>query len=208
MDGQEVGLDALGGGHGARHRLGDVVELQVQEQAPAALAHGLDGPLALGHEQLEPDLVERRLALQPAERPLQRLLIGDVERDDDALARGNLVGGMGHVTSLAGLVVGCQRRSALTRATTSATASSSLIFCTSGERRAFNSTTPSASPFFPRARRQGMPMRSASLNFTPGRSPRSSYSTSTPAASSSAYRRSHTAVSAGSSPCSDSSDTS
>ena len=62
VHGQQLGLDARRRGDRARHRLGDVVQLEVEEDAPAARAHQLDGALALGDEQLEPDLVEGRAA--------------------------------------------------------------------------------------------------------------------------------------------------
>ena len=46
--------------------------------------------------------------------------------------------------------------------------------------RTLSSTTPSASPFLPTTTWNGQPMRSASLNFTPARSSRSSMTTSMP----------------------------
>ena len=82
--------------HRARDRLGDVVQLEIEEHAPAPGAHQLDRALALGDEQLEPDLVERGSPVEPVEQRGQRGAIGDVERDDHALARRDLVGGLGH----------------------------------------------------------------------------------------------------------------
>ena len=52
--------------------------------------------------------------------------------------------------------------------------------------RGFSSTSPLASDFSPRLIRSGNPTSSLSLNFTPGRSSRSSRITSSPAAVSSA----------------------
>jgi hypothetical protein len=60
--------------------------------------------------------------------------------------------------------------SSITRPTASAGATS----CFSRSRRSDSSTLPSLSDLAPITRRTGMPMRSASLNLTPGRSSRSS----------------------------------
>ena len=59
-------------------------------------------------------------------------------------------------------------------------------------RRSTNSTMPLAS-FLPTVMRYGMPIRSASLNFTPGRSSRSSSSASSPSAQALARRSSRAA---------------
>ena len=53
--------------------------------------------------------------------------------------------------------------------------------------RSVSSTTPSARPRLPTVTRSGMPVSSASRNFTPARSARSSMMTSTPAAASCSY---------------------
>ncbi len=59
-------------------------------------------------------------------------------------------------------------------------AAASGTVCAEGWSRHFTSTVPSFSPRSPMTTRRGMPIRSASLNFTPGRRSRSSTSTSTP----------------------------
>ena len=70
------------------------------------------------------------------------------------------------------LVIG--RAPPCTSAATTRTTSSIFILRTSVPLRRFTSTTPSARPFLPTAIRNGSPIRSASLNFTPARSSRSS----------------------------------
>ena len=151
-------LDARRRRHRARHRLGDVVQLEVQEDAPAARPHRLDGALALGHEQLEPDLVERRPPVQPIEQRRQRPPDrGRRARRSRARARGM---SCASVSSSHAPPRPRPRPRARPRRSSS---------CAPPARCArFTSTTPSASPFLPTAMRNGMPIRSASLNFTPG----------------------------------------
>src|SRR6185312_10314086 len=186
-DGQQLRFDPRRGRHRARHRLRDVVQLEVQEDPPAARADQLDGPLALGDEQLEADLVEGRPAVQPVQQRRQRRVVRDVQRDDHPLACSQDA----H-----------QRRSAFTSSTTIFAASSIFNFRTSPPLRRFSSTIPSATPFLPTASRNVMPIRSASLNFTPARSSRSSYRTSIPAAVRSSYSRLAVASTLSSSCCS------
>src|SRR5918995_3026514 len=64
-------------------------------------------------------------------------------------------------------------------------------------RRSLRSTAPSSSVFLPTVTRSGHPIRSASANFSPGRSWRSSSSTSRPAAESSAAMPSPNSTSSG-----------
>jgi len=52
VDGQQLGAELHRRAHRAPHRLGDVVQLEVEEDAPAARLHGVDGPRPLGQEQL------------------------------------------------------------------------------------------------------------------------------------------------------------
>src|SRR5206468_399634 len=84
--------------------------------------------------------------------------------------------------------------SAAARAAASATGTS--VACLSLRR--FNSTAPRASARGPTVSRTGRPIRSASLNLTPGRSSRSSSNASTPTAPSSTTSRSAVSRSAAS----------
>ena len=62
-------------------------------------------------------------------------------------------------------------------------ASVSAILCTSFSERHLSSIIPSLRPLPPIVIRSGIPIKSASLNLTPGLSARSSIKTSAPAAS-------------------------
>src|ERR1019366_6046456 len=77
-------------------------------------------------------------------------------------------------------------RASPTAADTFASASASGTLTRSFCGRHFNSMMPSLRPLPPMVSRSGMPIKSASLNFTPGRSARSSMRTSAPACSAAA----------------------
>ena len=131
--------------------LGDVVELEIEEHvAPGERAHGVG---ARGREQLESDLQRGGLVAQPGH---QRARLGQrrhIERDEDPV----------HAAS-------ARATSAAARAAISPSGTSSASFCPRG----LYSTFCSASPRLPMVIRNGMPMRSASLNLPPARSSRSS----------------------------------
>src|SRR5262249_14793942 len=125
------------------------------------------------------DLEGAHLAGQQLDQPLGLGETVDVEREDQAVPQA-----VGGAADHRGTCRGPTRGS--TRAATSPTGTST----TSVPARAFNSTHPRASARGPTVIRTGRPIKSASLNFTPGRSSRSSRSVSTPADSRSPATRS------------------
>src|SRR5205823_1712101 len=172
---------------GARHGVRDVVELEVEEHVhPVAVDHAHD----LGARMEEELLAHLEDADVLGEQRDQALGNGeglDVEGEDQPVA--DAVGPGWEEGPAAGHQAPALRRgptSAAARAAASATGTS--VACLSLRR--FNSTAPRASARGPTVSRTGRPIRSASLNLTPGRSSRSSRSVSTPAASSSAASRS------------------
>jgi tellurite resistance protein TerC len=90
-------------------------------------------------------------------------------------------------------------RAAARASRTCGTASPVATLVVSPVARCVISTTPSARPRLPTVTRTGIPVSSASRNFTPARSARSSMITSIPAAPSSSYSDSPTAADSGSS---------
>src|SRR2546422_7482957 len=172
---------------GARHGVRDVVELEVEEHVhPVAVDHAHD----LGARMEEELLAHLEDADVLGEQRDQALGLGeglDVEGEDQPVA--DAVGPGWEEGPAAGHQAPALRRgptSAAARAAASATGTS--VACLSLRR--FNSTAPRASARGPTVSRTGRPIRSASLNLTPGRSSRSSRSVSTPTASSSAASRS------------------
>ena len=76
--------------HGAAHRLGDVVELEVEEELLAGagqLVHQRE--VVAAHQQLEAELVEVHRIAERAHEPARVVGRGDVERCDQAFTRGN-----------------------------------------------------------------------------------------------------------------------
>ena len=87
VDRDDVGARHGGGAHGALDLERDVVDLKVEEDLEAALAHGLDDRRALGIEERHADLDPGGLAGEHVGE-LEGALATAVERDDD------LVGGL------------------------------------------------------------------------------------------------------------------
>ena len=126
---------------------------------PGQEPHDLELDLRTTAEVADADLVLILRGFQPsvddAVDEEERVPVPQERRD---LARAELHGGVYPRTS----------------STTRATASSGVSGTRSRSRRSENSTLPSASDLAPTVSRTGIPIRSASLNLTPGRSSRSS----------------------------------
>ena len=86
---EQVALHARRGGDRARHRLGDVVELEVEEHLAAPRAHPAPPPAPPRRRTARAPLCERRAARRGASRSVRRAppAIRDVERDNHPLAR-------------------------------------------------------------------------------------------------------------------------
>src|SRR5262249_23010845 len=149
-------------------------ELEVEKDARATLANHAHGLRAGMEEELLADLERAHLAAQPVDELLGLGEGRNVEPGDEAATHAGRTGcrpTRGHrhpIISLSARAASPTGRSA-----------------TAPSRRWRSSSTPRPSPFGPTVTRSGIPIRSASLNFTPGRSSRSSSSGSTPAARSS-----------------------
>src|SRR6202022_2374789 len=70
------GRDAPGS---ALHRLRDVVELQIEEDRGAELAHRLDCRAAVGDEELQTDLEQADVSREPGGEPFRGAEMGNVE---------------------------------------------------------------------------------------------------------------------------------
>ena len=85
VDGEDVGTREGGGADGALHLERDVVDLEVEEDAQPALAHGVHDGGALRVEERHAHLDPRGLAGEQV-RQLEGTLLGAVQRDDDLVA--------------------------------------------------------------------------------------------------------------------------
>ena len=85
MDGEDVGAGERRRADGTLHLERDVVDLEVEKDAQAALAHGVDDGGALGVEEGHAHLHPRGLAGEHV-RQLEGSLLGAVQRDDDLVA--------------------------------------------------------------------------------------------------------------------------
>src|SRR5262249_25444744 len=166
------GLDA-----GLRHRAGNVVEFEVEKDVAAVAVHHAHHLGARLEEELLADLEGPDLRCQQTHQALRFGEPVDVEGEDEPVSQA-----VGGAPDQWWPYLG--PTSAATRAATSPTGTSAA----SAAVRGFTSTQPRARARGPTVTRTGSPIRSASLNFTPGRSSRSSSSVSTPEASSASAR--------------------
>src|SRR4029077_7196265 len=149
------------------------------EDVGAVAEHHANDLGAGGEEELLPNLEDADFL---GEEPDETLRLGggvDVEREDEAVSERVGPGWqIGPTAAHRGATSSAARAGASATGTSVAEASF----------RRFSSTAPRASARGPTVSRTGRPIRSASLNLTPGRSSRSSRSVSTPAASSASAR--------------------
>ena len=94
MDRQQIDFQGCSRTHGTRHRVGDVVELQVEEQtAPHRIRRfdrGADAPRSLGAapgEKLESHLVKSNGVAQAFDHAQGRHFVRHVERENDFVFR-------------------------------------------------------------------------------------------------------------------------
>jgi hypothetical protein len=84
VDGEEFGAGGSDGAHGAGDSVGNVVELEVEEDGVAAMAELMDDGGAFGDEELEADLEPLAEALEAAGESESGRSTGVIEGDDEA----------------------------------------------------------------------------------------------------------------------------
>jgi hypothetical protein len=75
--------EAGSGFHSVGNRVGNIVKLEIQEDAAAALLHGLDHRRAFCGEKFQADLAEGRGIAQGVKESEGSVGIGNIEGDDD-----------------------------------------------------------------------------------------------------------------------------
>ena len=88
---QQLDADLGGDLGGAPHRLGDVVQLEIEEDALVALVQLVDERAPFGDVQLEPDLVALDGVAERVDLLERGARVRMIERDDQPLARAPLV---------------------------------------------------------------------------------------------------------------------
>jgi len=83
MEGGHGDPKSRGGGDGMGHGVGNVVELQVEEDTAAAIQDGFHDGGALGSEEFEPDFHDRGRFAQGIEKAKRTVRVGNIEGDDD-----------------------------------------------------------------------------------------------------------------------------
>ena len=91
MDGEKRRAEARDLGDRPLDGVGDVVQLEVQEDLPAGGDEPLDEAEFAAIGELHADLVEAGAVADPRDEPLGLRNVGHVERDDQPVARRNLV---------------------------------------------------------------------------------------------------------------------
>jgi hypothetical protein len=99
VEGEHLGSSAGGRADGSGDGVGDVVEFEVEEDGVSPGAKLVDDAIALGQIEFESDLEPLDETFEAVPQRQSLLCVGKVQRNDDALTRGEasrLRAGIGH----------------------------------------------------------------------------------------------------------------